>query len=739
MSEHKPKNKKKPLGLHSVKWSHIIALALLLVCVIGFTTVGTVVVAALSGMPSIEDTDITTYDVTSYILDKDGAFVDKLESANNHIPVKYNQISPNMIKALVSIEDRRFYKHPGIDIIRIGGAFVSNLKAGHIVAGGSTITQQLAGMAMLDRSEKSYTRKIQEAVLAMRLERHYSKQDIITAYLNRVYFGIGNSGMNCYGIEAAANDFFGKHAKDLTMDEAATLAGVIQNPGGHSPIAHPDNAVIRRSQVLAALERNKFITPEETEALNKMPLNLATISVNKGNEKQTFNQGYIDAVVDEALVRLNLQKDPTRLYTGGYIIHTYLDQELQKYMYDYFNTDYYFPGGTSAETLQGAMVVMDAKNGAITGMIGGRHLDETQARGLNRAYQTTRQPGSSFKPVFVYGAAFENGYGTGSVFKDAPYRTDSGHDIKNADLKYHGPSTIREALEFSYNTVAVRCLEAVGIKEGFKFAERLGISTLEAKGKTNDMTLSAGIGGLTNGVTVRDMAGAYGAFANGGRYNAPELISKITDSKGRVLWQAKPENKKVMTPQTAYMMSSCLQSVVYQGIGGNAALGDGRLVAGKTGTTDFSKDFWFAGYTPQLVGVVWLGYDTPAPMYGTSDNAASVFRSIMTYAHRNLPAETFERPEGLVDVVVDAKSGKLATRNTPYEFRKAELYVSGTEPTTYSSYNYQAYYAEQAARQAAEAAREEAENAENQQDANGDAGGQGTFGQGTGEATFPAA
>lgn len=697
MAEHKPK---KLFSLKKIKWSHIITLAILLVGVVGFTTVGTIIVAALSGMPSIDDADITSYDVTSYILDKDGEFVDKLKAANNHIPVKYDQISPNIIKALVSIEDRRFYKHHGVDVIRIGGAFISNLKAGHIVQGGSTITQQLAGLAMLDRNEKSYTRKIQEAVLAIRLERRYSKQELITAYLNRVYFGIGNSGMNCYGVEAAANDIFGKHAKDLTMDEAAMLAGIIQNPGGHSPIAHPDNAVNRRSQVLAALQRNEFISPEEEQADNKAPLNLSTISVNKASEKQSFNQGYIDAVIDEALGHLELEKDQQKLYTGGYIIHTYLDQELQKYMYDYFNSDYYFPGGSSAETLQGAMVVMDASSGAIRGMIGGRHLDEDQIRGLNRAYQSPRQPGSSFKPLFVYGAAFENGYGTGSVFKDAAYRTDSGHDIKNADLQYHGEVTLREALEFSYNTVAVRCLEAVGIKEGFKFAERLGISTLESKGKVNDMTLSAGIGGLTNGVTVKDMAGAYGAFANAGKYNSPGLISKITDQKGRIVWQDKPEDKKVMSPQTAYMMSSCLQSVVYQGIGGNAALGDGRLVAGKTGTTDFSKDFWFAGYTPQLVGVVWLGYDTPAPMYGTSDSAAGVFRSIMTFAHRNLPAENFVRPDGLVDVIIDSKSGKLATRNTPYEFRRNELFASGTEPTTYSSYNYQSYYAQKAARDA---------------------------------------
>ncbi len=706
---------KKPKAKRKFKWSHFLILAVLLVFVVGITTVSTVVVAALSGMPSLDETEITNYDLTSYILDKDGAFVEKLQTANNHVPVKYDEISPNMVKALVSIEDKRFYKHHGLDLFRIGGAFVSNLKAGHIVQGGSTITQQLAGMAMLDRSDKTYKRKIQEAVIALRIERKYSKEEIITSYLNRAYFGIGNSGLNCYGVEAAANDFFGKHAKDLTMDESAMLAGMIQNPGLHSPITNPENAIERRHQVLQALLSNKFIDEESFNSLDNAPLNLATITVNRDPEKQSYNQVYIDYVVQEATEKLNLQKDPMKLLTGGYIIHTRLDQDLQKYMYDYFNTDYYFPAGASAETLQGAMVVMEARSGGIIGMIGGRHQEEDQARLLNRAVQSKRQPGSAFKPIFVYGPAFEKGYGTGSSFRDAPYRTDNGHEIKNADLQHHGPVTIREAIEFSYNTVAIRVLEEIGIKDGLKFAKKLGITTLVEKGEVNDETLSAGIGGLTEGVTVLEMAGAYGAFADEGVYTKPNAITKITDKDGRVIWEEKPEKKKVMSPQTAYMMTSCLQSVVYQGIGGNAALRDGRIVAGKTGTTDYSKDFWFAGYTPQLVGVVWIGYDSPAPMYGTSSNAANVFGNIMTYAHRNLPAEDFERPDGLVDVVVDSTTGNLATRNTPYALRRSELFASGTEPTTYSAGNYSAYYAQQQQQQQYQQQQEQQQQEQQQQ------------------------
>lgn len=677
------------------KWSHLLILAFLLLCVVGVTTVTTVIMAAMGSMPNIEDLDITSYNVTSYIVDKDGDFVDKLSANNNHIQIKYNEISPNMIKSVVAIEDKRFYKHHGIDPIRIGGAFIANLRAGHIVQGGSTITQQLAGMALNKRDEKSYSRKIQEAVLALRIEKQYSKEDIITAYLNRVYLGVGNSGMNCYGVEAAANDLFGKHASELTIAEGAMIAGIIQNPAGHSPINNPDNALARRGQVLQALLTNKYITEADYQKATNAPLNLSTISVSPETETQTYNQSYIDAVITSAAEKLGLEKDINQLYTGGYIIHTRLDQALQKYMFDYFNSDYNFPGGASNETLQAAMVIMDASSGGVRAMVGGRHLDENRSRGWNYATQSTRQPGSAFKPIFVYAPAFEKGYGTGSVFKDAPFRSDSGHEIKNADLQYHGDVTIRKAIADSYNTVAVRVLQEIGIKDSLKFAKNIGISTLVEKGNVNDETLSAGLGGLTKGVSVMDMAGAYGAFADGGVYTEPNLISKITDEKGRVIWEEKAERHKGMSPQTAYMVTSCLQSVVYEGIGGAAALGDGRTVVGKTGTTDNSKDFWFAGYTPQLVGVVWMGFDTPAPIYGTSTNAAVVFSNIMTYAHRDLPAENFERPEGLVDVLIDTKTGKLATRSTPYAFRHMELYASGTEPTTYSSANYANYYRQQ--------------------------------------------
>lgn len=670
-------------ALSSLKLSHFILLVLLLLMVVGASTVGTVILAATSDMPSLENNDITDFDVTSYIVDKDGTFVEKMLPNTNYVSVEYNEISDNMLNAVTSIEDRRFFDHHGVDPIRIVGAMAANLRAGETVQGGSTITQQVAGLAMLDRNEKTYKRKIQEAILALRIEGQYSKDEILTAYLNRCYFGIGLSGKACYGIEAAANDILGKHASDLTVADAALLAGIIQNPGYWSPVIDEDNAYTRREQVLNAMVANGVISEDEFKEYNETPIETATITEVDENVNQSCNRSYVDYVVEEAMQALDLE-DPNQLYSGGYIIETGLNQDLQSYMYDYFNSDYNFPGGASGEMLQGAMVVLNNEDGSIAGMIGERHPEEDQARTYNRATQATRQPGSTFKPIFVYGPAFEEGMSPGTVFLDAPYSV-GGHTIKNADLSYHGNVTIRYALNQSLNTVAARCLEQIGPDKGFDFAQRCGITTLE-EGDENgvtDKTISAGLGGLTNGVTPLEMAAAYETFANGGIYTTPHAITRITNEEGDIIWEEEPESHRAMEESTAYLLTSCLQSMVTQGIGTAGQIYDGRVTCGKTGTTDNSKDLWFCGYTPQYTASVWLGYDTPAPIYSTSDSAAMVFANIMSYAHQGLEFEDFEVPEGLTEVTIARGSGLLATQSTPDSQRESELYEEGNEPTIY--------------------------------------------------------
>lgn len=674
-------NNKKSKQYASLKISHIVTLVLIFFVVIGFTMVGTITSSAMVDVPDLDANKIESYSVSSYILDKDGQYVDKLLENSNQKSIKYDEISPNMCNALIAVEDKRFNKHNGVDPIRITGAAIANIKAGHTVQGGSTITQQLAGLAMLDRSDKTLKRKIQEATLALRIEKKYSKEEIITSYLNRVYLGIGLSGNSNYGVEAAAKDYFGKSAKDLTVDEAALLAGMIQNPTSWSPLNAPEDAVYRRNIVLQAMLDNKYITEDDFTKYSQAPLNLVSTIEDSTIQTSSSNQSYIDAVIEEATKILGLEKKPQELFSGGYYIHTGLDQNLQSYMYNYFNNDYNFPG----YGVQSAMVVMEPKTGKIRGIIGGRHQDETQDRLLNRAIHSKRQPGSSMKPIAAYAPAFEQGYGTGSVFLDAPYRDDMGHTIKNVDLKYRGNVTIREAIIDSFNTVAVRVIETIGIDTGVEFAKNLGITTLVEEGAVSDMNLSTAIGGLTEGVTVLEMTGAYSAFANDGVYTQPHFVTKITNENGQVIWEKEPPSHRAMNPETAYMITSCMQDSIRRGTGLPATIQDGRPMAGKTGTTDSTKDVWFCGYTPDLAASVWIGYDQPQPMYTTSNAPAAVFSNIMTYAHQSIPASDFVRPDGVVEVYVDTKTGGLATQSTPRYFTSLELFKSGTEPSAYSN------------------------------------------------------
>lgn len=678
-SSKKPKASKRK---KQVRWSHVILLIVLLLGIVGASAIGTIILAAMSSIPDLDEVHIGDYEISSQIYDKDNTLIQELSVGNNYTPIKTEEMSPLVLKAITSIEDKRFYKHTGIDPVRIAGAFLSNIKAGHITQGGSTITQQLAGLALLDRDEKTYKRKIQEAIIALRIDKKYSKDEILTMYLNRCYFGIGLSGRSCYGIEAASNDYFGKHASELTLEEAALLAGMVQNPGKWSPLASVENAKERRALVLQAMYNNNVISKEELEKAKASKILVKTsLQVSSDANKNPYAQSYIDYVMHEATHHLKLESADA-LFTGGYKIYTQMDSRLQNYMYDYFNNAYNFPSGNSNEPIQGAMIVMNSKNGEIAGLIGGRNV--STARTLNRAYQTTRQPGSTFKPIYDYAPAFEAGYGTGSVEIDKPYEAGS-HTIKNYDFKYYGPTTYRQALIRSSNTVAVRVLEKVGVRKGMEMAKKLGISTLAENGRKNDLNLSAGLGGLTNGVTVRDMAGAYGVFANKGQYNKPHAIVKIVNQQGKVVYSAENKPKQVISEDTAFMISSCLSDVVSKGTGILAKIYDGRVTAGKTGTTDNSKDLWFAGYTPQYVGCVWIGYDQPATIYATSDATSKIFAAIMSFAHQGLAYEDFERPNSIVNVWIDTTNGNLASRSTPSFNRSNEYYRSGTQPTTYST------------------------------------------------------
>ncbi|MFY9377078.1 MAG: penicillin-binding protein 1A [Peptococcia bacterium] len=633
-------------------------------------------IGVIQAMPNLDGSGLDHYAITTEIYDKNDQFAEKLHGAENRIPVSIDEMSPHLINAVLAIEDQRFYQHHGIDPIRIAGAMWANLKSGRIVQGGSTITQQLVGLTKLDRTEKTLERKIQEAVLAIKVDREYEKDQILEFYLNRSYFG-----SSAYGAEAAAQTFFGKSASELNIQEAALLAGMIQNPYKHSPIRDIDAAKTRRNIVLNAMVDFGKLTAEQAAELKETPIELSY----KNIEKASYNyRSFVDHVVDETIKILELSdEESSQLFTRGYKIYTTLDPKVQKKMEEIYADDSKFPKGNRNELIQSAIVVMDHRTGEIIGMVGGRNQEGKRV--FNRATQAIRQPGSAFKPITVFGPALELGYSPATVLDDFPraYETPGGiWAPKNYDGKYRGLVSMRTAAQYSINVWSVRMLNEIGVDAGYRFAERAGISTLVPNGPANDKGLSIALGGLTKGVTPLEITAAYGAFANKGVYIEPYVIRRIEDQDGKVIWENKVQKRQVMSEETAYLVTSMLETAVEAGTGTRAKLPD-RAAAGKTGTTSDDKDIWFIGYTPELVAGVWMGYDEPRKManiIGGGTWCAPIWKEVMIAAHEGISGSQFTRPNTIVELAVDSKSGLLPSTMTPDEYIKVELFHEDNVP-----------------------------------------------------------
>lgn len=634
------------------------------------------IVGAVRNMPRY-DLDNITGDLSSFIFDKDNVQVTSLRTDKNRIVLDQNEIPEVMKQALIAIEDQRFESHHGFDPIRFMGAVVANFKKGYGSQGGSTLTQQLVKIAILENPEKKLRRKIQEAIIAIKVESKYTKNQILAMYLNNVYYG-----HRAHSLQTAAQVYFGKDAKDLQLNEASLLAGVINAPGRYSPYLNMERAKQRQALVLNEMVKMNFISAAQAEKAKAEPFNLVGL---KPYDYQY--QSYVDYVIDEAATALKLEaSDVSTLYTAGYRIYTGMDTEAQKTAEDVYANDKNFPAGKNDKIVQSAMVVLDPHSGEIRTVIGGRNIQGE--RQFNRAIDAYRQPGSAFKPVAVYGPALEKGFSPATVLDDFPqeYATPAGpKTFENYDKRYRGLISMRTAIQYSVNTAAVKMLEQIGINEGFQFAENLGITTLVDSGKANDMGLSLALGGLTKGVSPLELTAAYGVFANQGVYVKPHVIRKIEDSNGNILYQHKTSKTVVMSPQSAYLMSDMLQTVVQAGTATRAKLGD-RPVAGKTGTTSFDVDAWFVGYTPDLVGSVWLGYDKVENMTGVFGGSAGapIWSQVMKVAHKDLPPSTFNRADNIVPVAVDYKSGLLPSNLTPPEFVVTELFNSNSTPSEIS-------------------------------------------------------
>ncbi|MEH6993383.1 penicillin-binding protein 1A [Neobacillus drentensis] len=561
-------------------------------------------------------------------------------SANKNEGVPINQIPDSMKNAVIAIEDHRFYEHHGVDYIGITRALIRDIKARGMVEGGSTITQQLTKNTLLT-SQKTLKRKVDEVFLAMQIERQYSKQEILQMYLNQIYFGDG-----AWGIKHAARNYFAKDVKDLSISESALLAGLIKAPSALNPYHHLDKATQRRNLVLAQMKKQGYLTNQQYE----QSLNEKVMVNDKGGDpfrgKHPF---YVDQVFEEAINVYHLSQD--ELLTGGYQIYTELDPTMQNAMEKAYQKDDLFPRGTD-KMVQSGGILVDPKTGGIRAIVGGR--GEHTFRGYNRATQLKAQPGSAIKPLAVFTPALENGWKITDMLKDEPMSFGE-YEPSNYNHEYAGEVPMYEAVKDSKNVSAVWLLNEIGIEKGLDSAKRFGIPL-----EKGDRNLSLALGGVEKGVSPLIMAEAYSAFPNNGVRLKAHVIKKIEDAEGNIVAEWKEKKERVTTKAVTDHINTMLLGVVEHGSGKNAQI-PGREMAGKTGSTQVPiegvkgvKDQWFVGYTPQLVGAVWVGYDkTDEKHYlktTSSAGAAIVFREVMKEALKNTPSTSFDVPriDGLI-------------------------------------------------------------------------------------------
>ncbi len=630
--------------------------------------------AYLKSAPSLHQVNIHQ-DFSTYIYDVNGKLITDLYR-QNRLPVDITQLPGHVTNAVVAIEDDQFYNHHGINFIAFGRAILVNLRDWSFSQGGGTITMQLARNVFLTQ-KKTIMRKLEEFLWAVQIERKYSKDEILEAYLNEFYLNHG-----VYGIEAGARTFFGKPAKELSVSEAALLAGVIRWPTRYSPFVNPDIAIDRRNFVLSRMEEVGFLTAEEAAHAKAEPLELA-----ERKERVVQASYFVDYVTQELVERYG----EAAVFGGGLRVYTTLDLDMQraaeKALKEGLPVNRNHEGALSQP--QGAIVGLAPQTGEIRVMVGGRGEDR-----FNRTTQALRSPGSAIK-IFLYTAAIDQGITAADVYLDEPtdFELITGEiwSPQNYYETFAGEVTVRKAIEDSLNVIAAKVAAEVGPKTIIEYGKKMGVTTFVEQGRVNDVALAPlALGGMTKGVSPLELATAYGVLANQGIKTEPFAILKVTDSNGRLLEQHQIRQNVVLSEQTSYLMTDLLRGVIERGTGKNANIG--RPAAGKTGTHSDYRDAWFVGYTPDLVSVVWFGEDIPVRMvyqgvrYGSWD-AATIWGRFMREALKNTPVSDFPKPGGLVEgIVIDTKTGLLVKDdcNLPAEETRREIFIQGTEPTEFS-------------------------------------------------------
>ena len=618
---------------------------------------------------------ITAAPQTGSMLDRDGEVITTIKGAENRVIVPLESIPVQIRQAFLAAEDLRFYEHKGVDVVRLFGALAANIREGGYAQGGSTVTMQLIRQSHLS-TQKTIARKLEEMWLALKLEKQLSKDEILAMYLNYIYFGNG-----AYGIQAAAQTYFGVDVQDLSLAQAASLAAAIKAPTYYSP-ASAQNNESRRSYILSTMHAHQMITAEELEQAKAEAITIVQ------KEPSVLAHGwFVDAVLDEAEQLLGMTSD--QVLTGGFVIETTLSRTHQQLLEEQFTKDVFPANADDGTPVQGGAACVDTQTGEVLAIVGGRSYDVR--RGFNRATQLRRQPGSALKPLAVYAPALDRyGYTPASVLKDEPTNF-NGYKPRNAGYTYYGNVSIRSALSSSLNVAAVALMNEIGVQAGRDYLSKVGIPLDD-----RDANLSLALGSMTYGVSPVQLAAAYAPFGNGGTFNSPYFIRRITDASGRVLYQHRSTGTQVLKATSAYLMTSVLQSVTSAGTGAKLSAA-GTPVAGKTGTVNMTgggnRDIWMAAYNPEISCAFWMGFDAPDSTHklqnwvSGGDYTAAMARNYFKALYQNRDKPQFVRPSGIVALEIDKQAIKwkgeamLAVDLTPKNYRYTEYFAEGSQPT----------------------------------------------------------
>lgn len=764
----------------------IIFISLIAVIAIG----GCMGIGAMRGLiddaPDVSEINIVPVGEATFVYDANGEQLQKLTAPDsNRMPVEIDQIPLDLQHAVVAIEDERFYEHNGIDIRGILRAAVVGITSGNFSEGASTITQQLIKNTVFtdwvnESTLERFERKFQEWYLALALEKQIKDKDVILQnYLNTINLGNGN-----YGVQAAAQDYFGKDVSDLTLSECTVIAGITQNPTRYNPVTNPENNAERRQEVLDHMLEQEYITKEQYDECLADNVYERIQSVEKENEGQDTTYSYfIDELTEQVIQDLQDKRGYTEqqaynaLWSGGLRIYTTQDPAIQQICDEEYSDPDNFPAGSQveldyaltvkhangeeenyskemleqyfienessdftllfdsqesaqahidaykaailtegdevvAETVhftpqpQSSLTIIDQHTGYVKAIVGGRG-EKSASLSLNRATNTNRQPGSTFKPLAAYAAALnEGGMSLATTFEDEPFTYDTGEPLYNADRQYHGTVTMREAIVHSYNIPAVKCMIEITPEVGIEYLEKFGFTSLiteptEINGKIyTDVNAATAIGGITQGVSNLELTAAYAAIANNGTYIKPVFYTKILDSDGNVIIDNTAEKTTVIKPSTAYLLTNVMEDVISEGTGTRVQF-SGMHLAGKTGTTDDYRDLWFSGFSPYYTCSVWAGYDDnsvlPQGTYRTYQQ--TLWRNVMERIHADLPDTEFKMPSTVEEASICTSTGLLATSscNAVTEYFDTEQiptqYCSGHYTYSYS-YDYSSSYSE---------------------------------------------